>query len=54
MSCVFASRFPLDGFDLEVEADEGEDQTLHVLDQVIKTPQSFFISGMVRWCVHVC
>ena len=28
----------LDGFDLEVEPDKREDQTLQILDQVVETP----------------
>ena len=30
----------LDGLDLEVESDEGEDETLEVLDQVVETPEA--------------
>jgi hypothetical protein len=29
----------LDGLDLEMETDEGEDQALEVLDQVVETPK---------------
>ena len=39
-ACWLDQLFPrLDRFDLEVEADEGEDHALQILDQVIEAPE---------------
>merc|ERR1719215_323328 len=40
--------FFLDGLDLEMEADEGEHETLEVLDQVVETAETVRVTGLVH------
>ena len=38
----------LDGLDLEMEADEGEHETLEVLDQIVETAEAVRVAGLVH------
>ena len=44
---VLLSVPALDWLDLEMEADEREDQTLEVLDQIVETAEAVRVSGLV-------
>ena len=38
----------LDGLDLEMETDEGEHETLEVLDQIVETAETVRVAGLVH------
>ena len=47
-SCGRPSIFFLDGLDLEMEADEGEHETLEVLDQIVETAETVRVARLVH------
>jgi len=43
-----AAGTPLDGLDLEVQADEGEDEGLEVLDEVVEDPEAVGVLAVLH------
>ena len=47
LGCPVSPLVILDGLDLEMESDEGEHQTLEVLDEIVETAETVWVAGLV-------
>lgn len=47
LGCPVSPLVILDGLDLEMESNEGEHQTLEVLDEIVETAETVWVAGLV-------
>ena len=47
LGCPVSPLVILDGLDLEMESNEGEHETLEVLDEIVETAETVWVAGLV-------